>query len=196
MNFTSRLLMSMCILCVCVNNAFAEETTETAEQPAKINSVNFSPIGFLFGAYSLNYERLVDGQHGLIVEGSFSSSSSGNTSSTSYGGNFGYRWHWSKTQDSGFLGAMLGFASGSGEVKEIDRTVDLTISAPSVTMNIGRRWAWEGGFNITLRFGVGRAFYSVSSNVEGSEEAVKSLEDLLNALPVTLDGELSIGWIF
>lgn len=167
------------------------------------NSVNISPLGVLFGSYALNFEHLVDGRHGLIAEGQFSSSSNEDAKSTSFGAGIGYRYHWSGSQDSGFVGAMAAYQVGTGNATVTTssggtQSFDLGISAASVTANIGRRWAWEGGFNVTLRFGVGRAWYDISSDSSDPnvQEAIRFTDALLNALPVALDGELSIGWIF
>ncbi|MCO4762833.1 MAG: hypothetical protein KC502_15065 [Myxococcales bacterium] len=164
--------------------------------------MNFSPLGLLFGSYSVNFEHLMNSQHGLIAEGLFSQSSDKDSTTMSAGAAVGYRWHWSKTQDSGFLGAMLGYQTGTSVVKVVDgageKSFDVSVSAPSVTFNVGRRWAWSNGLNITLRFGVGRAVYSLSSTSTDPDvqDAINTVDDLMNALPVTLDGELSIGWIF
>ena len=180
--------------------AFAapQEDVNGEEVPQGVNSVNFSPIGFMFGSYALNYERLIDESHGFLGELSYSSSSKEGSSSTSSGLRLGYRWHWSKSQNSGFLGAMLAYDMGTTEQTLNGTKYDLTLSAPSVTVNIGRRWAWTSGFNVTLRFGVGRAFRTLSTSDKSDEaqEAIAEANEILDALPVTLDGELSIGWIF
>lgn len=170
--------------------------------PTGVNSVNINPLGALFGDYSVNFEHLVNGSHGLIAEGVFSSTSDDNGTTTQAGAAVGYRWHWSGTQDSGFLGAMLGYKSGTSDVtvvsSGISKSFDLTVSAPSITFNIGRRWAWQSGLNVTIRFGVGRAAYDITSTSTDADvqEAIKLADDMMNAFPVTLDGELSVGWIF
>ena len=163
-----------------------------------VNSVNVSPLGLLFGSYALNFEHLHNGYHGLLVEGQLSTSSNETTKSVSAGGGIGYRYHWSGTQDSGFLGAMVGYQNGSADATVNGQSFDMSVSAASLTANIGRRWAWDSGLNVTLRFGFGRAIYDISSTSTDPDvqEAIDVVDKLLNALPVTLDGELSIGWIF
>ena len=125
--------------------AAPKEDVNGDEPPQGENSINLNPIGALFGSYSLNYERLVNGSHGFIGELSYSSTSDDQSSSSSLGGAFGYRWHWSQSQNSGFLGAMVGYSRGSAETKVNDNSFDLAVSAPSFTLNIGRRWAWNSG---------------------------------------------------
>lgn len=166
----------------------------------KSNSVNFSPLGLLVGSYALNYERLMNKRHGLLVEGVFSSTSGDGTSSTGYGGLVGYRWHWSPSQDSGFAGLNVGYQVGTGTAEVTDDTgdkysFDVDTTALAVTANIGRRWAWDFGLNITLRAGVGYGRYDVSTDSDDdlAQEAVDLVNELLTLIPVAIDGELSIG---
>lgn len=181
-----------------------------APQPPKENSINGSPLGVLFGSYSLNYERLVGGMHGFMVEGNFSHSTGTSTingdqtssRSSLYGGGVGYRWHWSGQQQSGFLGLMAGYTVGTGSGTVTDATgmqaFDLTVKAPWVVANIGKRWQWDNGLNVTFRIGAGWAKYTVSTNSTDpqAQDAVKALQDLLTLIPIALDGELSLGYTF
>ena len=93
---------------------------------------------------------------------------------------------------------MVGYQNGSADATVNGQSFDMSVSAASLTANIGRRWAWDSGLNVTLRFGFGRAIYDISSTSTDPDvqEAIDVVDKLLNALPVTLDGELSIGWIF
>ncbi|HVU53369.1 MAG TPA: hypothetical protein VHL80_21940 [Polyangia bacterium] len=181
-----------------------------APQPPKENSINGSPLGVLFGSYSLNYERLAGGTHGFMIEGTFSHSTGTSTingdqtssKSMLYGGGVGYRWHWSGQQQSGFLGLMAGYTvgTGSGTVSDMTGTqqFDLTVKAPWVVANIGKRWQWDSGLNFTFRVGAGWAHYTVSSSSTDpqAQDAVKALNDLLTLIPIALDGELSLGYSF
>jgi hypothetical protein len=189
---------------------YAPAPVLTAAPPPKENSINISPLGVVFGGYSLNYEHLWDGMHGVVVEGEFShasgtsteSSNSVSASSTSYGGAAGYRWHWSGRQDSGFLGLMAGYdvGTGSGTVTRggTAKSIDLTLKASRFVANIGKRWQWDSGFNITFRIGAGWAKYEVSSNSSDpqAQDAVKGLQNVLTLIPIAFDGELSIGYSF
>jgi len=174
----------------------------SAAPPPRENSINGSPLGLLSLNYALNYERLLDGMHGLLVEGVFSLSSNSTSKSSLYGGGVGYRWHWSGQQQSGFLGLMAGYSVGSGTSTVTSggttSTFDLTIKAPWVVANIGKRWAWDSGFNVTFRIGAGWAGYKVSSNSTDPnvQMGVDALQDLLELIPIALDGELSVGYIF
>lgn len=185
-------------------DAPADEAPQTQEEaaPEKANSVNLNPLGVVFGSYSLNYERLFGGTHGLLVEGLFSSSSNDTSSTVAYGGLVGYRWHWSGRQNSWFLGANVGYETGSGDgtvtTNGVEEKFDLSVSRLSATANIGKRWAWDFGLNITFRVGAGYGSYDVSTESDNPDvqDAVKTVDELLNFLPIAFDGELSLGWNF
>lgn len=181
-----------------------------ATPPERANSINGNPFGFLVGSYSLNYERLVNGTHGFLVEGNFgltegtttTNGQANKSTSTNYGGGAGYRWHWSGRQQSGFLGLMAGYTVGSGTGTltsgAMSKSFDLKIKAPWVVANIGKRWQWDNGLNITFRIGAGWAQYTVStSSMDPDAQAVKDfMQDILTLLPIAFDGELSLGYTF
>jgi len=174
------------------------EAAPAANDGRKVNSVNINPIGALLGAYSLNYNRILSGGHSVLGEATFSTSSDDISSFTNGGLEAGYRWYWGGDFDSGFVGANIGYGVGSGEFKTSTDKIDLSISEFRTTVNIGRRWAWDGGFNLTFRIGAGKAVYSVDtdSNDPDAKKAVQALEDLLEFLPIAFDGELSAGFCF
>ena len=182
--------------------------------PPRENSFNLSPLGLLLGSYSLNYEHLSGGTHGLLIDGHIdrdsgtattadsSGTTTGTSRSTDYGIGAGYRWHWSGEQSSGFLGLMAGYTVGSGTSTltsgNTTSRFDLTIRAPWVVANIGKRWQWDSGVNITFRIGGGWAKYTVTttSTDPDAQTAVKFLQDILTLLPIAFDGELSVGYSF
>ncbi|MBU0553253.1 DUF3575 domain-containing protein [Myxococcota bacterium] len=199
-----RVLLPILLICLSVP-AFAEEPTQEKPQeaPEKANSVNLNPMGIATGNYNLNYERLFDGTHGVLLEGGLSMTDDGDTKSSSMGAGVGYRWHWRGKQNSGFLGVQGSYYAGTGEAKVSSggnemMKFDVDTTAVSVVPNIGKRWAWDFGLNITFRLGVGWASYSVSTDSKDplAKDAVKLVQDLLELFPVALDGELSVGWIF
>ena len=166
------------------------------------HSINLSPLGVASGTYGLNYEFLLDGTHGFLLEGAYAKVGSDDASSTSTLGNVGYRWHWSGQQSSGFLGLTMGYGVGSGEATVTyegeTSSWDVDVTTFKIVPNIGKRWAWDFGLNITIRGGIGYAQYEVStsSDSEAAQEAVKDVNEVLEWIPVGFDGELSVGWIF
>ena len=171
-----------------------------AEVPARLgpHSVNVNPLGLMFGSYSVNYMHLFDGTHGVVGEGTYSSASDEFTETSFVGGGLGYRWHWSSRQNSWFLGVMGGYSVGAAKTETDGEDFKLDITTTSMIPNIGKRWAWDSGLNLTIRAGVGWAKHVVSTNLNTPEAdaAVDTVNDFLEMFPVACDGEASLGWIF
>ncbi len=173
---------------------------EVRRAEERSHSINANPMGVLFGAYNLNYEYLGT-SHGLVVEAAFEQSGGDDASVTTYGAGAGWRWHWRGRQNSGFLGAMVTFAGGTAEATvngEMPERYDLSLTQLSVTFNIGKRWQFDNGLNVTTRIGGGRAkrWFSTSSTDPDAQEATERVEDVMDFIPIALDGELSLGYSF
>lgn len=170
--------------------------------PEKSNSVNVSPLGALLGNYSLTFEHLFNGTHGVIVEGNASYDSSSDASSYQMGGGVGYRWHWRGRQNSGFLGVMVAQSFGNGEVTTTsggqEMTYEMGVRSTTITGNIGKRWMIGDAFNITFRLGLGWGHHVASAKVndQAAKDAETKLNDLLAYFPIGFDGELSVGYNF
>jgi hypothetical protein len=166
------------------------------------NSINLSPLGFALGSYYLNSERLFDGTHGVLVEGGFAHSADDSTSSTSLGGGLGYRWHWRGRQNSGFLGVNASFYRGTADASiesgGSEKSFDLDVTSYALTANVGKRWAWDNGLNVTFRIGGGYGNYDVTtdSTDPDAKEVAEDVDDFLTLFPIALDGELSLGYAF
>lgn len=205
--------------------ATAEESAviEPGAAPARAernHSLNLD-IGALVGAPSLAYEYMwADGQAlvlevhavlrpeqengrvgiggviGLVLEASGVSRPSYGDGSAGIGGAIGYRRHWRRQQDSGFFGVHAGYDIGESVVENTDIAWALHQTL-YVVGNIGRRWLVGNNFNITARIGAGLAYRSVADRWEAEDvSSVRFLDDLLDRFPVTVDGELSLGYTF
>jgi hypothetical protein len=200
--FAPHFAAAIAALTLAASSASAEEGVAIERPAERQNSVNVSPLGLIIGSYAANYERLLPGGHGFIVEGAYSRSSDSESSATSGGVGLGYRYHWRGRQNSGFVGATLGYYVGNGDAtvttNNMSETFDVDTKVLTMTANIGKRWAWDSGLNVTLRFGAGYGNYSVStdSTDPDAQDAVELVDDLLQLIPVALDGELSIGYTF
>ena len=196
-------LSTLLVTALATTFAVTTPTLASAEPSVEkhANSVNLSPLGVLVGAYTLNYERLFGG-HGLLVEGSFSSQSNDEANSAGLGFALGYRWHWNGTQNSWFLGANTGFSVGTGDAEIVNNGMTTKFEVDTgvffVVANIGKRWAWDNGLNVTIRAGAGYGAYDVSTESKDPDavKAVELVDDLLTTIPVAIDGELSIGLSF
>jgi hypothetical protein len=157
------------------------------------NGVQLSWGLFSFG---LNYERLLGGMHGVLVEGVYSPSEKGGGS---LGGGAGYRWHWSREKGlgSGFLGLMVKYFSMSGEVTITSgNTVTkspVTATLFSIVPHIGKRWIIGPGVSIVARVGYGYANTNFNwSDIDAVDNFIEDAFELVGAF----DGELSIGYSF
>jgi hypothetical protein len=200
----TRFLMS-CLCVLLAGRVAAADTPTGGEQPVgsveRTHSINASPLGVLSGSYALNYERLF-GSHGLIGEATFVHSSDDSTSSTGGGAAVGYRWHWRGRQNSGFVGVNVGYAIGTAsstvEDNGMSSSFDVDAKVLTVTANIGKRWAFANGLNVTFRIGGGYGQYDVTTDSQDplAQRAVEAVDDLLHFLPIAFDGELSVGYAF
>jgi len=173
-----------------------------AEAPEPKMSINANPLAIIQGQYGGNFEYLVDGTHGLLVEADYWHSSGTDSSAAGGGLRLGYRWHWRGRQDSGFLGVNVGAGLGTGSATVSNdagqqMTYDLSVRTLEVTGDIGKRWMM-GPVNITFRIGAGYASRtaSTSSTDPDAQKAARTVQDILAFLPVALDGELSVGYTF
>ncbi len=204
--FSARFLLIVPLACLVASGPAVADPAVTREVPReRRNSINLDPLGAVFGAYEVNVEHL-RGSHGLLVEGAYASQGDGEARATAVGGGLGWRWHWRGRQNSGFVGVMTGFYMGTGDVTVItvmgDSTTmehfDIATKELALTANIGKRWQFDMGLNITLRLGVGYAkrWFSTDSTDPDAQDAVESVEDLMSFLPIAADGELSVGYSF
>lgn len=170
------------------------------------NSINLSPLGIAFGSYALNFEHRLNPHHGLIAEAAFGSSTDANASSTNFGAQLGWRMHFAGKQQGWFIGAMAGYLTGTGSGtvtstvngQTTSSTFDVNTSTIKFTGNVGKRWLFGPGINVTVRFGLGYGKTSVSTDSTDplAKDAVELVDALVNLLPITLDGELSVGYCF
>jgi hypothetical protein len=187
----------------------ADAAPVKAVETIKANSLNFDLSGLILKGVALNYEHLFEGGHGLLVEGVFRLGSDSDTGKTAPSGNvsLGYRYHFSGKQSSWFAGPLLTFSVGSGEGSVTNTDADGTQSTKSFpigytaisgTANVGRRWVIADTVNITARIGAGytKRFFSTDSTDPDSQNAVEAFEALLSFIPITVDGELSLGLVF
>lgn len=170
------------------------------------HALNLNPEGAVAGDYALIYHWMFAAGHGLIAEltGTYAKSADGLTKGL--GGQVGYRYFTNGTHNSWFFGAMAGYDAGNSLVvittggtdqPKVVRTYNLPYRRIRATATVGRRWVFGPGLNVTARLGIGpgQRTYTRGGNAEAEHEAA-SIETLANFLPVSLDSELSIGWVF
>lgn len=164
-------------------------------------SINTCPGGLLFNVYSINYERMIRPEHGLVARFDFE-----NVSAEYSGDEFeatglafilNYRRHFSPSLKSFYLGSFLRYKNydGTGEADLID--YDFDISEFTIGFNIGKRWVWQSGFNINFMLGYGLAISFENTTLENNEieSSFDNFKDKYSFDGPML-GEFSIGYAF
>lgn len=179
-----------------------ESDTGKTDNRAKFNqAINFCPVALALGIYSMNYERLLNEHHGIMVRADYESIPKTYTDANiNVGGKaaiLNYRYHVKGGLNSCFIGAFSRYRVYNGDGKLDEATFDFKLSEVTVGANVGRRWILRNGLNLT--FAVGYGFFmdkqSPADLSEGASESVHQFKndyDLYNGL----FGELSIGYAF
>jgi hypothetical protein len=110
-----------------------------------------------------------------------------------------YRWHFSKSLESYFIGPYARYREVSGTGTAGGAAFDFTIPEWTVGINIGKRWVWDSGVNIVLAAG-----YGVSTRKEAVSPTNATTGSALATFkkdhPMFLEnssyGEVSIGYVF
>jgi hypothetical protein len=163
------------------------------------NSINLG-LGTVWGSPSLSYEHLFAGGHGLVIgaNGFFARHDIGNAMGA--GGSIGYRYHWHERQDSVLFGIHAGFDRDQTPMRitENEMTTDTVVDMTTFYLvgNLGKRWVLGDNINITARIGGGLALRRLDSDAEDYDPLVGFVHGMIESVPVTLDGELSVGYMF
>lgn len=202
---TLLLVFALCILCMGTGIAQTQEIESTAKSASDIsefkNAINTCPGSVFFGIYSLNYEYLFHPNHGLVgrfdYEAIPKSYTEAGIESNGVAFILNYRWHISGELKSAFLGAYVRHRiySGTGTIESTE--FDFTLPETTIGLNVGKRWVWKSGFNLTLAFGYGFSFENRDANptngtIEASLDQFEKAYDFIDPFL----GEFSIGYAF
>ncbi len=156
---------------------------------AKMNqAIAVDVAAMMFGEISMNYELLLGHQHGIVVEGSYF----GGLNTHGENAELAYRWHWSKSMNSGFVGAFVNGGRNYGYDRDFHDDNGVAFSNTSVTVGlaIGKRWVSAYGLNIVARIGYGYTWIKFDDPAPDQHTINKIRAE------TGLDSELSIGWAF
>lgn len=184
----------------------AKPTPPVEVPPVQRNhSVNINPLGLAVGDYAVNYQWRFAASHALVGELTATWSTADDGTTRGFGGQVGYRYLSNGTQNSWMFGMMAGYDGGNTNVRTsatsggltVARIYDLPYTRWRVTGTVGRRWVFGPGLNVTARMGVGagKRAYAQGGNAEANQQAA-TMEMVVNFLPVALDSEISLGWVF
>ena len=186
---------------------FVWATGDAAAQGSGIESggpshaVNMCPIAVVFGVFSLNYEYLFDSSNGVVARFDYeavpSTYSDAEIESSGKGLILNYRRHLSDSMASVFVGMYVRYRVFHGSGTSATTDFDATASEGSVGINVGKRWTWDSGFNLT--FGLGYGFYRVHEDAEPTNASIATaVSTFTDEYPFFNPsyGELSIGYAF
>jgi len=178
------------------------------------HSVNGSFAGVRLFDYGVNYQWMFAPGHALLGELTWTYSDSEDSGRTmAVGAQAGYRFYFSRTQEGYFTGLLAGWDTGTTEAissstatvstdlgpssMTVTRRFQLPNSRWRVTAQLGRRWIIGPGLNLTARVGIGpgkRKFARGGDPV--ADRMAEDIEAIINFLPISLDAETSVGWVF
>lgn len=165
------------------------------------NSFNFCPFSAFFGLYSGNYERLIDQTHGIVLRFDYESISDKYNNNpvelSGYGFIVNYRYHFAKAMESLFVGSYVRYRIYKGNGTANATNFDFDINEWSYGLNVGKRWVWNNGLNVTFAIGYGfsNSTRKTSPTNDAIESTISSFEDEYTFFGPFL-GELSVGYAF
>lgn len=176
-----------------------QDTTE--EKKDFRNAINACPLGIPFGIFVVNYERLIKPNHGLVARFDYEmipkTYSDANIESNGYAFTLNYRYHFKGEMNSLFAGVYgrTQLYTGNGTLESGD--FDFDIYDFTLGVNVGKRWVWNNGLNVTFSLGYGYDYKVRNSSISSSEvnNAIDAFEDGYDFMNPFM-GELSIGYAF
>lgn len=164
-------------------------------------AINTCPGGVAFGIFSVNYEYLFKSKHGLVLRADYEHIPG--TYSDAQIDAFGaavilnYRYHFNQQMNSYFAGAYSRARIYKGDAQWNNETVNFSLPELTLGINVGRRWVWNSGINVTFALGYGHTFKTRNIDIDdaGFDEKIDEFEKKYNFSNSFL-GELSIGYAF
>jgi len=149
--------------------SFAANAQEIA--PKQVIKIN--PLGALFGAANLTYEKAINDKSSFGISPSFGFFSTGGYKYTTFGIGGEYRVYLSKTKTAPtglYVGPGVGYSFGKAKWDEDifgnEEGDKITVSGISARGVIGHQWIWNSGFTLDLNGGVQYFNLKASGNDE------------------------------
>ncbi len=188
-----------------VQNIFAQQEPEITAKDLGHHefkhAINACPGGIAFGIFSVNYEHLFNSYHGLMgrvdYEAIPKSYTDADIESNGVAVIVNYRYHFSGELKSIFLGSYLRFRTYTGSGRLESTEFDFTIPELTLGLNLGKRWVWDSGFNITFALGYGfsedwREANPTSNLIKANVDQFTEQYDFFDPFL----GEFSLGYAF
>lgn len=201
---TLKIAVVLVLLVNSTNLVFAQTDNNLAESEYSDkfnNSINMCPVAVAFGFYSVNYEHLFLGKHGIVarvdyeaIPGTYTKA---NIESSGLSFTLNYRYHLSEKMESMFIGVYSRYRVFEGEGNINSKQFDFDLTDITLGINAGKRWVWSSGFNITFALGYGYSWRerNVSSSDSDVKKSIDDFEDDYDFID-PFYGEFSIGYAF
>ncbi len=132
---------------------------------AKPNIVKVNPLGLVFGAATVAYERALSEKSSIVLAPSFGGYKLAGFKYSSYGFGGEYRFYLSNTKSApaGFYaGPGVGFTTG--KIKVDGSSTEAKFTSFGGKAIIGNQWVWSSGFVLDLNGGIQYSSYSYKDN--------------------------------
>ena len=174
------------------------------------HSLNLSVAGAVIGDWALVYGWMFAPGHALMAGYTVAwLDDEEGGEDRGMGGQVGYRYYTKGHNRSYFVGLMAGYDVGYTTSRRrsthfvgddqvlVQRVYKLPSKRWRATLSLGRRWVFGPGLQFTSRLGIGpgKRTYNRGGTQEADHEA-KVMENIINSIPLSLDIEQSIGWLF
>ena len=195
-------LMAWAVMPVAAQEAVRDARAGDVEVAASFNNaLNVCPIAPVFGVFSVNFERRLHPSYGVVVRFDYeavpSTYSAADIEASGAAVMVNVRRHLSPSMASVFVGAYARHRVFSGSGVLGANAFDTRLSEQTIGLNIGKRWVWGSGFNVT--FGLGLGVSTVGEETTPPSAPTAAAVDVFRDEYTFFNphyGELSIGFAF
>jgi Protein of unknown function (DUF3575) len=134
------------------------------------NVIKVNPLGLIFGAANVAYERALNEKSSIVIAPSFGGFKLGGFKYSQFGLGAEYRFYLSKTKTApeGFYAAPgLGFTTGKTKVEDFfgsGSEPEAKFTSFGGKVVIGNQWIFNSGFTIDLNGGISYQSFSYKDN--------------------------------
>lgn len=151
----------------------------------------------LFKEYVVSYEYLYEQRHGLVTRLEHGSMSDGASTGTNQALVINYRWHFSESMESLFIGPWARYREVRGSGSTGGAAFEFTTPEWTIGINIGKRWVWENGFNVVVATGSGVSQRDPApTNASAAAALAAFKKDNTMFVENSSYSEFSIGYVF
>ena len=160
------------------------------------NAINIGFVGIQTTSLSINYERLMGGNNGIVIGMPILNF----YDSKERGLSLNYRRHFRGAMSSGFWGIFANYSLVENEVESTNESVKteykFSIKSFAIGPDIGFRWVDKSGINLALRIGYGIPFSYFTWKNEPTDKDLADDARFAFKIISGFDAELTLGYCF